>query len=119
VVSVLLVLLCGGVGAVARFVVDTLVQSRRLSEFPLGTLVVNTIGCFLLGALVGLQAPHRAATVLGTALIGSYTTFSTWMIETHRPAQDGDSGVAWANLVVSLIAGLAAVALGRKFGAVL
>ena len=113
----LLVLLCGGLGAIARFLVDTLVQSRRLSEFPLGTLVVNGGGCLLLGLVVGLQATHQTTVVLGTALIGSYTTFSTWMLETHRPAQDGEPRLAWLNIALSLGVGLAAVALGRRLGA--
>jgi fluoride exporter len=116
VITALLVLVCGGAGAVARFTADSLVQSRRLGEFPLGTLVVNLSGAFLLGLLVGLGAPRHTMTVLGTATLGSYTTFSTWMLETHRPAQDGEPALAWGNIVVSVAGGLAAVALGRTVG---
>jgi CrcB protein len=57
--------------------------------------------------------------VLGTATIGSYTTFSTWMLEVHRPAEDGERGLAMWNLVLSLAAGLGAVALGRALGGLL
>jgi CrcB protein len=119
VINALLVLLCGGAGAVARFVVDSIVQSRRLGEFPVGTLVVNTCGCLLLGLLVGLHASHRTTLLLGTATLGSYTTFSTWMLETHRPAQDGEPGLAWSNVVASLALGLGAAALGRVIGGIL
>jgi len=114
--TVLLVIIFGGAGAVVRFLVDAVVQSRRLGEFPLGTLVVNLTGAFALGLLVGLGPSHRATTLLGTAALGSYTTFSTWMLETHRPAQDGERALALANVLVSLIAGLASVALGRALG---
>ena len=60
-------------------------QSRRLGEFPLGTLVVNVSGCLLLGLLSGLHVSSQAMTLLGTATLGSYTTFSTWMLETPSP----------------------------------
>lgn len=115
----LLVLVCGGVGAVARFIVDGVVQSRRLGEFPLGTLVVNAGGCFPLGLLVGLSVSHRLMLIAGTATLGSYTTFSTWMLETHRPAQDGEPYLAWLNLAVGLLAGFAAAALGDALGGAL
>jgi fluoride exporter len=119
VITVLLVAVCGGSGAVARFLVDGLVQSRRQTEWPLGTFVVNVSGCFLLGLLVGLSAPHRTMLILGTAAVGSYTTFSTWMLETQRPAEDGDRRLAWQNFLASLATGLAAVALGKLVGGAL
>jgi CrcB protein len=118
-VTVVLALVCGGAGAVARFAVDALVQSRRSGEFPLGTLFVNGGGCFVLGVLAGLDPPHGTMLILGTATVGSYTTFSTWMLETHRPAQDGEPALAWLNVLGSLAVGFAAVALGRALGGVL
>ncbi len=117
--TVLLVIVCGGAGAVARFLVDGVVQSRRLGEFPLGTLVVNLGGAFLLGLLAGLHASRHAMLLLGTATVGSYTTFSTWMLETHRPAEDGERGLAGANFVISVLAGFAAVLIGRGLGGLL
>jgi CrcB protein len=116
VVTALLVVACGGAGAIARFLVDAAVQSRRLGEFPWGTLVVNLGGTFALGLLVGLSAPHRAMELIGTAAIGSYTTFSTWMLETHRPAEAGETRLAWLNIVAPLALGLAAIVLGRALG---
>jgi CrcB protein len=117
-VIVLLVVACAGLGALARFAVDAAVESRtgRLGEFPFGTFVVNVSGSLVLGLLAGLGAPHRTMLVLGTAAVGSYTTFSTWMLETQRPAEDGDRRLAWGNLILSLIVGLGAVALGRVVG---
>jgi fluoride exporter len=119
VITVALVAVCGGLGAIARFLVDGLVQSRRLGEFPLGTLVVNVTGSFALGLLAGLGLAANTMLILGTATVGSYTTFSTWMLETHRPAEDGEPGLARRNFAISLAAGLAAVALGRAVGGLL
>jgi CrcB protein len=116
VIDALLVVVCGGIGACARFVVDAVIQSRRRSEFPVGTLLVNLSGCFALGVVSGAHASHRVTLLLGTATVGSYTTFSTWMLETHRPAQDGEPAMAWRNLIVALLAGLASAELGRLVG---
>jgi CrcB protein len=58
-----------------------------------------------------------ALLLVGTATLGSYTTFSTWMLETQRLTEDGELGPAVANVLVSLIVGLGAIALGRTLGA--
>ncbi len=115
----LLVLVTGGAGALARFAVDGLVQSRRRGEFPLGTLIVNCSGSLALGLLVGLHVSGHALTVFETATLGSYTTFSTWMLETHRPGQDGEPGLAWRNVLISLIAGFGCMVAGRALGGAL
>lgn len=118
-VNAVLVLLCGGLGAVSRFAFDSLVQERVSSEFPLGTLVVNLGGSFVLGLLVGLQASRETLLLLGTATIGSYTTFSTWMLECQRPAEDGEPRLAWLNLAASLLAGFGCALAGRAIGVAL
>lgn len=106
----------GGIGALARFLVDGAVAQRLTGGFPAGTLAVNVSGAFLLGLLAGL-ALHGDALVLAAAgLLGSYTTFSAWMLEAHRLAEEGEGRVALANLALSLALGLAAVALGRELG---
>jgi CrcB protein len=119
VVIAVLVAACGGLGAVARFGVDGLVQGRVAGSYPLGTLIVNLTGSALLGLLAGLHASHDLLLVAGTATLGSYTTFSTWMLEAHRAAQDGQSRLAWWSVAVAVAAGLAAVALGRALGGAL
>ena len=111
-----LVALCGGLGALARFAVDGLIEGRLLGAYPLGTLAVNLSGSFLLGVVVGLHASHRVALLLGTATLGSYTTFSTWMLESHRAAEDGETRIAWQSIVVAAALGLAVAALGRALG---
>jgi CrcB protein len=109
----------GGAGAVARVVVDRLVTAQTSEHFPFGTLVVNLSGSFLLGLLAGLAVSGDARLLAGTAVLGSYTTFSTWMLDSHRLADGGYGRVMAANIVLSLALGLAAVALGRALGRVL
>jgi CrcB protein len=103
----------GGAGAMARFVVDGAVAGRVARDLPVGTLAVNLSGAFLLGLVAGLALTGDALLLVGTATLGSYTTFSTWMLETHRLAEDGDTRNALVNVVLSVAAGMAAVALGR------
>jgi CrcB protein len=107
----------GGVGAVARFMFDGVIAQRVGRDFPFGTLVVNLTGAFLLGLLTGLALTGNALLLAGTATLGSYTTFSTWMLETQRIAEDGDLRVAATNVVLSVVAGVAAAAVGRLIGA--
>jgi fluoride exporter len=107
----------GGVGANARFLVHTLVAARAGSELPLGTLVVNASGSLLLGLLAGVALSGDALVLVGTATLGSYTTFSTWMLETHLLAANGRREAAVLNVVVSLALGIGAAALGRLIGA--
>jgi len=107
----------GGVGASARFLADRALSARAGPAFPFGTLAINTSGSLVLGLLTGLAVSGDALLVAGTATIGSYTTFSTWMFETQRLAEDGELRGAALNIVVSLVAGVAAAALGRVIGA--
>lgn len=103
----------GGAGALARFLVDGLVSGASAARFPLGTLVVNLTGSALLGLLVGLALHGHAYLLAGTATIGSYTTFSTWIFESHRHGEDGRPAILAANVLLSLALGLAAAELGR------
>jgi fluoride exporter len=121
-VSVLLwvtVALIGGAGSVVRFLADGMAGSAAGRDFPVGTLAVNLSGAMILGLLTGLALGHDQALLAGTAAVGSYTTFSTWMLESHRLAEEGEDGMAVANLALSLGVGLGAVALGRQLGRLL
>jgi CrcB protein len=106
----------GAVGALARFFVDGMVARRISRELPFGTLIVNTSGALLLGLLVGLGFAGDRFVLAGTATLGSYTTFSTWMFETQRLAEEGELGGAAGNVLVSLAAGLGGAAVGRLVG---
>ena len=111
------VVLIGGAGSVLRFVVDGAVASRRKRDFPYGTMVINISGALVLGFLTGLALSGRASLLAGTAAVGSYTTFSTWMFETERLTEERQPRTAAVNVVVSLILGVAAAAAGRLMGA--
>ena len=109
--------LIGGAGSVARFLADSVVASAAGRDFPLGTFAVNVSGAVILGLLTGLALSHTQALLAGTAAVGSYTTFSTWMLETQRLAEERQYRKAALNIVVSLVLGVAAAALGRLIGA--
>ncbi|HUA03210.1 MAG TPA: fluoride efflux transporter CrcB [Solirubrobacteraceae bacterium] len=108
--------LLGGVGALLRFFVDGLVAARVTRDFPLGTFVVNMTGAAILGLLVGLGVTGNGLLLAGTATLGSYTTFSTWMLESQRLVEDGEVAVGAGNVLLGLAVGLGAVALGRFIG---
>ncbi len=109
----------GGVGALARSLVDLFVTDHpRLgaTRFPSGIFVVNLSGALLLGLLAGLALHGDALLLAGTAVLGSYTTFSTWMLDSHRLVEEGERRLLAANVLLSLLLGLGAVALGRTLG---
>jgi len=107
----------GGAGSVLRFYVDGIVAAATRRNFPYGTLVVNLSGAVVLGLLTGLALGGDAALLAGTAAVGSYTTFSTWMLETQRLTEERQHYKAAANIVASLVLGVAAAELGRLAGA--
>lgn len=113
------VALVGATGAWARFYVGGLITARWPSAFPFGTLTVNLTGGFLLGLLTGLSVSGDALLVLGTGLLGAYTTFSTWMVEAQRLGEDGAFAAMWLHLLGSTIAGLAATGAGWLLGGAL
>ena len=114
--------LAGGVGAALRFAVDGLVGRHRRGWFPLGTLLINVSGSFLLGLLTGLVLHHPGdatlKVVFGTGLAGGYTTFSTASVEAVNLATtDGRRSIlAVAHVAGMLVLSMAAAALGMWWG---
>ena len=117
---VLWVALAGGVGAVARFVLDGLVRSRLASWFPVGTVVVNVTGTFVLGLVTGLTlahvVPEELRLVVGTGFCGGYTTFSTASFETVRLVEQRRVGAALLNGVGTLVVTVCVAGLGLWLG---
>jgi CrcB protein len=107
----------GALGALARYGVSLAALRWLPAGFPYGTLCVNLLGCFLLGALTeltleeGLLAPEMR-TVVGTGFLGAFTTFSTFGVETFRAMEAGEWGVALANVGINVVAGVALAAAG-------
>ncbi|MEJ2231834.1 MAG: fluoride efflux transporter CrcB [Nitrospirales bacterium] len=112
----------GFLGSVARFVIAGFFN--RLSPilaFPVGTLAVNILGCFLIGLLYGLA---ESRDILGTdiriflfiGVLGGFTTYSTFGFETLALLQDGEFFKTSANILLHVIVGLAAVWIGDTLG---
>ncbi|MFT4213277.1 MAG: fluoride efflux transporter CrcB [Microbacterium sp.] len=112
-----LLIVAGGIGAGARYIVNGLVMRGRRAAFPLGILIVNVSGSFVLGLLTALAAlaPVWLA-IVGTGLVGGFTTFSTVMVDTVLLAQRRRREWAWLNLVGTLLACVVAAALGILIG---
>jgi CrcB protein len=104
-------------GGVARFLVGSVVQNRAGSGFPLGTMVVNVTGAFLVGVLLRFALNTPAVTAetrafLVTGFCGGYTTFSAFSYETARLIQDGDYRRATWYVVLSVVLSLTATFVG-------
>jgi len=112
----------GAIGAPLRYVVDTLVGDRVDSMFPMGTLVVNVSGSFALGLISGLVLFDGLGSgpnvVLGSGVVGAYTTFSTWTFETMALVGEGEIALAVRNIGVSAVLGAAAAAAGLALAGV-
>lgn len=108
----------GGLGAGARYIVDGLVMRGRRGAFPLGILVVNITGSLLLGVLTGLGALVAPAwlAIAGIGVLGGFTTFSTVSVETVLLGQRGRRDWAWVNLLGTLVACVVAAGLGLWIG---
>lgn len=118
--TVIAIAVAGGAGALARYGLDRAI-SRRASEFPWGTFVVNASGAFLLGLLSVLLArwlspSHWLRIAVTVGFLGAYTTFSTLSFDTYRLLEDGSVGLAAANMLGSLVIGLLAVWGGISLG---
>jgi CrcB protein len=116
------VALAGALGALGRYGVHGLVQSRVASRFPYGTVVVNVTGAFELGLLVGL-VPYQGLdsdvrTVVGTGFIGAYTTFSSFSYDTVGLFEDGATSAALVNALGSVAVGLLVATAGFALGGV-
>lgn len=117
--NLLLVGIGGFIGSVLRYVASGWVhQITRSVEFPYGTLVVNLVGCFVIGFLAQLADARgvftgetRAFVFIG--VLGGFTTFSSFGNETMNLLRDGEMLPALANVSAHLVLGLSAVWLGR------
>jgi len=111
-----LVGLAGGTGAVVRFLLDRWLTSRVRSSWPVATLVINVSGAFLLGLLTGWCTAHEGfdawQTVLGTGLLGGYTTFSAASVEVLRLMRDKRTLAAYLHASIMLVACILAGGVG-------
>ena len=113
---VTLLAVAAAAGSVARYLVGKAIQGRLGTAFPWGTFVVNISGSFILGLIVGLVTHYGVSedvrTVLGVGLMGGYTTFSTWGVETMGLVEEAAFVPAALNAVGSVLAGMLTGAAG-------
>ncbi|MFP3253525.1 MAG: fluoride efflux transporter CrcB [Hydrogenobaculum sp.] len=119
----LAVLVGGGVGALVRYLVSVFIQ-KFVPNFPLGTMVINTTGAFLIGFLSiylaeVIDAPPNIRLLLITGFLGGYTTFSTFTLEGIGLINNGDYLKAFYYIVGTNVIGFLLVALGRFLGGLL
>lgn len=116
----LLVAIGGGIGAVARYKVGGLILHHTTNwKFPLSTFAVNVSGCLVAGLLAGLVIKHEffstdARLFLFTGLLGGFTTFSAFGLETVYLLQRSEIFLAVANVALSALAGVLILWLGIK-----
>jgi len=121
--KMLLVAAGGAVGSMARYQIGAWVLARTETwSFPLGTFIVNVLGCLIAGVLIGV-AEYRAfltlelRLLLFTGFLGGFTTFSAFGVETVALIERNDWGVATAYVVASVVCGIAALFGALKLGA--
>jgi CrcB protein len=116
-VIVTLVVLGGGLGAVARWLLTAWLGTSR-HGFPVGTTAVNVVGSLLLGVVVGFDTSigPSVADPVAIGLLGGFTTFSTWMVEVDRAGTSRDRGMI---VLVPMTAGLVAATIGLGIGSLL
>jgi CrcB protein len=116
--ALLLVAIGGAAGSVARYKLSGFVLHHTIDwRFPAGTFVVNVLGCLIAGVLAGLAEKHELLSpetrlLLFTGVLGGFTTFSAFGLETVFLLRRGETLVAGANIILSVLAGLAALWIG-------
>lgn len=114
-IELLLIGFGGAIGAISRFGIAEMAKRFVTGPFPLGTLLANLAGCFLIGILLGSGQAEESEPLrlgVGVGFLGALTTFSTFGAETVRNAQQGNWGVAAGNVTANLVLGLLCVAVG-------
>lgn len=111
----LLVFIGGGLGAMARYFVTTILAGK-FGNFPIGTMTANILGSFLMGLVIGIIAGRSSLEnfrlFAAVGFLGGFTTFSTFSSETLTLIQNGQSFSAAANILLSVAAGLIACLTG-------
>jgi len=117
--KLLLIALAGAMGSVTRYALSSLIQRRADVDWPVGTFCVNLAGCFIAGIVAGvlvdrLTMREEFRLAIGVGFLGGFTTFSALGVETFNLLRGGQTVTAIAYATASVVAGVAAVAVGFK-----
>lgn len=122
--KILWIALAGAFGNIARFGLSGFVQRATGAGFPMGTLAVNVLGCFLFGAVwslaesrAGISAEVRTVVLIG--FMGAFTTFSSFAFETAQMVRDSQWLFAFGNILAQNLVGIACLFLGLSAGRML
>lgn len=110
------VLALGGCGAILRTGIGATIDGHKRTSFPLGTFTVNMTGSFLVGLVYGAGVVGDAHLLVGTGLIGAYTTYSTWIGDSEKLLRGDQVQTAMLNLFGSILLGLGVALLGKLVG---
>ncbi len=118
---IVLLLVFGAAGTLARYGLDGWIQYRVGSAFPAGTLTVNLLGCLLLGTIAEFSLNHISVPAdwrigLTIGLMGGFTTFSTFGWDSLRMLQDGEWTKALLYIGASVVGGILAMMVGMRLG---
>ena len=105
-IEILLVSFGGFFGAISRFALTKLIQSRNKTSFPFGTIMVNLLGAFLLGLLFGVQINRQLNALFGIGFLGAFTTFSTLKLEAEQLREAKKFGLYYGYLFFTYGLGL-------------
>lgn len=120
--NIISIIIGGAIGSLSRFFLTGFVHRFFHRDFAYGTIVVNMIGCFLIGLIAGLadkfNIPRSVEVLLVIGFCGAFTTFSTFMLETSEMMRNGQNLYAFLNIAISIILGFALLRLGVWIGEV-
>ncbi|HRC92747.1 MAG TPA: fluoride efflux transporter CrcB, partial [Bacteroidia bacterium] len=104
------------IGGVLRYILSLCVQSKTVSEFPVGTLLVNIIGCFLIGVVYSFAEQSKMTVAwrlfIATGILGGFTTFSAFTMESFLMLRHGYYGMMAVYVFLSVVIGICATICG-------
>ncbi|MDF2930452.1 fluoride efflux transporter CrcB [Anaerospora sp.] len=115
--EVILVTIGGGIGSASRYLVSTWAAARFGADFPYGTLIVNVVGCFIIGAFMTVATERLIVSpywrlFVTVGIVGGFTTFSSFSYETLHLLQEADALRAFYNVSLNVLVGFSATWLG-------
>ncbi|MBY0120379.1 fluoride efflux transporter CrcB [Bacillus sp. S/N-304-OC-R1] len=119
IIKLLLISIGGFIGAICRYKLSLLLNSKKSGTIPLGTLFVNLTGSFLLGLILGLDSSENAHLLFGTGFMGAFTTFSTFNLEAVKLLQSNAKQRAVFYILSTYIFGITLAFIGYYIGKII